>query len=751
MGISKGKGIAWAKRRLGRGGRVFVLTGDGELQEGQNYEALLNAARQGVPQLTVIVDHNKLQTDKTVAEISDLGDLEARFRTYGWTVLRCDGHSWADLERVFDELRRPREVPAIVIADTIKGRGVSFMEHPRALADGRGLYRWHAGAPDDESFARASDELMARVRARFERMGLGAVAVEELAPEAGPVAGRRAPRIRRRGLWPGPGGPRGAPDRHRGARRRPRGRLPRPRLRGEVSRPLHRERHRRAGHGVDGGGAGPDRAAAGGEQLRELPGVARQRADLQQRHRAVEGHLRLPLRRPDPRGPGQVAPERPGHLAVRRAARPAPSSSRATPRRRGWRSSTWSSGTTASACCASPSAPRPGASRCRRTTRSRPARRRAHRGRRHRRAGVRPGPAARGAGGRGDDGGARRRTHGRRTIRGSTGWTRLAGGLVAPVPPRLRGGRPCAGGRPGRPCRAGAWRSTACSTAASFSRWASRAIRRAARRARCSAITGSKRRALAERLLEGTAAAPGAQLARVERSILWRRPSERRRVAAGREPGAGDRRRRIHRHPPRASARRRGRRRDGRRRPQRPLRAACPYRHHVAPAPAARSPAPSLVAEGRFDRVYHLAGAAYVPPSIEDPAGDLGTTRRSRSTCSRRCGAGAPPRRCSTARRPRCTARRRCCRSRGHADRAGLALWREQVRRRAVRLALRPAARAPHGLAPAVLGVRAGAAEAGGVRPDRQAGGGPDAARGHRRGHRDEGLRVRGGRRRRGR
>jgi transketolase len=189
MGISKGKGMAWAKRRLGRGGRVFVLTGDGELQEGQNYEALLNAARQGVPQLTVIVDHNKLQTDKTVAEISDLGDLEGRFRTYGWLVLRCDGHSWADLERVFDELRRPREVPAIVIAHTVKGRGVSFMEHPRALADGHGLYRWHAGAPDDESFTRASEELLAGVRAGFDRLGLGAPAIEHPASDAAPSLG----------------------------------------------------------------------------------------------------------------------------------------------------------------------------------------------------------------------------------------------------------------------------------------------------------------------------------------------------------------------------------------------------------------------------------------------------------------------------------------------------------------------------------------------------------------------------------
>ena len=189
MGISKGKGMAWAKRRLGRGGRVFVLTGDGELQEGQNYEALLNAARQGVPQLTVIVDHNKLQTDKTVAEISDLGDLEARFRTYGWTVLRCDGHAWDDLDRVFTELRRPRNVPAIVIADTVKGRGVSFMEHPRALAEGHGLYRWHAGAPDDESFERGSQELLAGVRARFDRLGLGPVAIEQLAHDASPSLG----------------------------------------------------------------------------------------------------------------------------------------------------------------------------------------------------------------------------------------------------------------------------------------------------------------------------------------------------------------------------------------------------------------------------------------------------------------------------------------------------------------------------------------------------------------------------------
>ncbi len=127
------------------------------------------------------------------------------------------------------ELRRPRDVPAIVIADTIKGRGVSFMEHPRALADGRGLYRWHAGAPDDESFARASEELLAGVRAQFERLGLGALDVEELASDAAPSLGGGPARVRGRSLRPGAGRAGRAPARHRGARRRPRGRLPRPR------------------------------------------------------------------------------------------------------------------------------------------------------------------------------------------------------------------------------------------------------------------------------------------------------------------------------------------------------------------------------------------------------------------------------------------------------------------------------------------------------------------------------------------
>lgn len=172
MGISKGKGLAMGKRLLGRGGRVFVMTGDGELQEGQIYEALQSAVNQRVTNITVIVDHNKLQSDKPVGQISDLGDLEAKFRAFGWSVARCDGHDFRSLTSVFREFRDITDKPKALIADTIKGRGVSFMESPTALRTGGGLYRWHAGAPDDDSFSAAHEEIVGRLGERFGRLGL---------------------------------------------------------------------------------------------------------------------------------------------------------------------------------------------------------------------------------------------------------------------------------------------------------------------------------------------------------------------------------------------------------------------------------------------------------------------------------------------------------------------------------------------------------------------------------------------------
>ncbi|HET7755272.1 MAG TPA: transketolase C-terminal domain-containing protein [Anaeromyxobacteraceae bacterium] len=208
MGISKGRGIAWAKRHQGLGGRVVVMTGDGELQEGQNWEALQAAAHQRVGGLLVVVDRNELQSDRTTEEILALESLEAKLRAFGCRVETCDGHDHAALRHAFRALDADDEgTPGVLVARTIKGKGVSFMEHPAALAAGGGTYRWHAGAPDDDAFEAAAAELRARVDERADALGLEPVArepVPDLAderaaslqgePESG--AGAPAPRPR---------------------------------------------------------------------------------------------------------------------------------------------------------------------------------------------------------------------------------------------------------------------------------------------------------------------------------------------------------------------------------------------------------------------------------------------------------------------------------------------------------------------------------------------------------------------------
>jgi transketolase len=172
MGISKGRGMAFAKTLLQREGWVYVLTGDGELQEGQNFEALQTAVQQGIHQVTVIIDHNKLQTDKLVSAITDLGDLEAKFRSFGWEVGRAYGHDMGAIEREVQRLQATGK-PHIVIADTVKGRGISFMEHIRTVQTKEDLYAWHSGAPSDEAFLQAQDELLGACRSFAASLGLG--------------------------------------------------------------------------------------------------------------------------------------------------------------------------------------------------------------------------------------------------------------------------------------------------------------------------------------------------------------------------------------------------------------------------------------------------------------------------------------------------------------------------------------------------------------------------------------------------
>ena len=183
MGISKGRGMVWAKKYNNNGGHVFVMTGDGELQEGQNYEALHVTAHHKVDNLTVIVDNNKVQSDKPVAEIIDLGNLEEKFKAFGWHVIRIDGHDFQQIEKAIAEARQIKDKPQIIIADTIKGRGISFMEHPAALEIGKGLYPWHSGAPDDAAFEEGFKELIQRINADLKAVSLDPLLMTPVEPE----------------------------------------------------------------------------------------------------------------------------------------------------------------------------------------------------------------------------------------------------------------------------------------------------------------------------------------------------------------------------------------------------------------------------------------------------------------------------------------------------------------------------------------------------------------------------------------
>ncbi|WP_246849737.1 transketolase, partial [Rubellimicrobium arenae] len=150
-GVPVAVGIAIAGQLDGAGFRTFVLTGDGELQEGSNWEAAMTAGHRGLSHLTLIVDRNRLQQGAGTEDTNGLDPLDAKFRAFGWEVAEVDGHDHA---RLLDVLGRPvgeRTRPLCVIANTVKGKGVSFMENKAA---------WHHGVPNAEQFEQAMKELV---------------------------------------------------------------------------------------------------------------------------------------------------------------------------------------------------------------------------------------------------------------------------------------------------------------------------------------------------------------------------------------------------------------------------------------------------------------------------------------------------------------------------------------------------------------------------------------------------------------
>ncbi len=184
MGISKAKGMVLADRIVGRRRHIYVMTGDGELQEGQIWESLASAANLGMCEITVIVDHNKVQSDTLVSRVSDLGAIEAKCAAFGWHVARCDGHDVAAFGGVIAANRAVDDRPKVIIADTVKGRGVSFMEHT-AMAPDQALYAYHSGAPDTDVYRCAMDELAAEADRLVRAVGGAGLALQRAPDESG--------------------------------------------------------------------------------------------------------------------------------------------------------------------------------------------------------------------------------------------------------------------------------------------------------------------------------------------------------------------------------------------------------------------------------------------------------------------------------------------------------------------------------------------------------------------------------------
>jgi transketolase len=150
MGISVGVGMALGARLAGKRFRVYVLVGDGELQEGQNWEALTAASKYRLDNLTVIVDRNGVQLDGPIDQIMPLLDLEAKLREFGCDVFTCDGHDCRALVEAFDSASISAGRPKAIVARTVKGKGVSFME---------GQAAWHGKPLLADDYRRAKGEL----------------------------------------------------------------------------------------------------------------------------------------------------------------------------------------------------------------------------------------------------------------------------------------------------------------------------------------------------------------------------------------------------------------------------------------------------------------------------------------------------------------------------------------------------------------------------------------------------------------
>ena len=152
QGLSVANGMALAGRLDGRDYYVYCLMGDGEIQEGQVWEAAMSASHYGLDHVIAFVDHNRLQIDGSNDEVMTVNPIDEKFRAFGWDVITIDGHDLKAISDAVDAAKAAKGKPTVIVAETIKGKGVSFMEDQAG---------WHGVAPTAEQAKEALAEIWA--------------------------------------------------------------------------------------------------------------------------------------------------------------------------------------------------------------------------------------------------------------------------------------------------------------------------------------------------------------------------------------------------------------------------------------------------------------------------------------------------------------------------------------------------------------------------------------------------------------
>ena len=156
IGVSNACGMAIAAKLQGKDYRVFAITGDGELQEGQIWESAMFASHYKLDNLIVFADANKLQIDGRTTDVMSPEPIDKRFEAFGWNVTRINGHDFDAIEAAVEAAKLVKGKPSVIVCDTVKGKGVSFMEDKAG---------WHGVAPKKDEYEAAVAEVKARIEA----------------------------------------------------------------------------------------------------------------------------------------------------------------------------------------------------------------------------------------------------------------------------------------------------------------------------------------------------------------------------------------------------------------------------------------------------------------------------------------------------------------------------------------------------------------------------------------------------------